>query len=239
MELPKVTILLPTHNDMPYIVHTVDSIINNTFYPFKLLIIESESTDGTARYCDWLKINYSNTISVIHTKKEGMVKAVNIGLNAIKEGVNTGFSAIKGGDVFLTHADVIFPKLYARNWLFEFVKLALIEDTGLVTSLFPTGGGISGPDYINNFIWVGTWACYIPRRTLDKIGIMDENYNPGMGDDIDYSWRVVNVGLQLRYTNFSIEHHRMKDYPNERIEGLKEKHADYFRKKLNLGEFKE
>ena len=73
----KVTILLLARNSLPYIIYTIDSILNHTKTVYNILIVESESTDGTGEYLDWLASS-NNNIEVLHTKKEGVIKAFNI-----------------------------------------------------------------------------------------------------------------------------------------------------------------
>jgi len=156
----QVTIIMIARNSIPYIVHAVDSIIENRTYPTKLLIIEADSDDGTAQYCDWLTKHYGQ-IEVIHAPKEGVIKAFNRGLNHVKE-----------GDVLLTHDDVLFPKLYRKDWLWELIQYKRFKDCGLITPF--NGGGVSGSNFIENFTWAGTWCTYIPRRTLDKLKYYEE-----------------------------------------------------------------
>lgn len=224
--LPKVTILMITHNSIPHIIYTIDSIINNTHYPCELLIVESESDDGTDKYCDWLTKHHNN-IKVLHTKKEGVIKSFNTGLKHIKE-----------GDVLLTHDDVIFPKLYRKEFLAEFVKFKnIFKDVGLITSL--NGGSISGPEYLKGLRWAGTWCTYIPRETLDKVGIFDEGFHPGNGEDIDFSFRVQKIGLKIHNMYFSVDHHRFTEHTSDDsmdVEKIKKKNALYFRKKHNIGD---
>jgi GT2 family glycosyltransferase len=219
-----VAIILPCHNSGKYIQIAIDALINRTQYPFKLILIESESTDGTAEVCDF----YADTnkdIIVYHTKKEGLVKAINYGIQMAED-----------LDVYLMQDDIIVPRLFERDWLAELVKASKEKDCGIVVTL--NAGGISGPDYINGLFWAGTWSTFIPRSTINKIGLFDENFSPGCGDDIDYSYRIYKDGLRLYMTDFWVEHHRKTEHFNQ-SEELKKEHAKLFRKKWKLGEFKD
>jgi len=69
----------------------------------------------------------------------------------------------------------------------------------------------------------------------------DENFNPGNGDDIDYTYRIVRAGLKLYEAPFWVDHHRIGEHPishSDDAEKLKQEHARYFRRKYKLGEFK-
>jgi len=69
----------------------------------------------------------------------------------------------------------------------------------------------------------------------------DENFNPGCGDDIDYSYRVLKAELKIYVADFWVDHHRMSAHTISKAddpiaaEKLKEEHAKYFRKKHNIG----
>lgn len=215
-----VNILIPVHNSGIYLFYTIEAILNNTKHPYKLILVESESTDGTDKICDMYSKKYPEHIEVYHTKKEGFVKAVNFGLSKCE------------GDVFLMQDDVIVPKLFERDWLGVMVKLSKEKvDCGLVTSL--NGYGVSGPDYLNGLKWVGTWSMFIPEKTREVVPFFDEGFNPGMGDDIDFSYSVFKKGLAVYVVDFSIEHHRKTEHFQQNNE-LSKQHGEYFKRKWGL-----
>lgn len=220
--MDEVTIILPCHNSGEHLFPAISSILQNTKYPFKLFLIESESTDKTADICDIYQQAFPDKIKVFHTKKEGLVKAINFGISQCDT------------DVYLTQDDVILPKLYQRDWLSELVK-AKGEGIGLISTI--AGGGISGEDYINGMRWIGTWSMYIPRETINKVGLFDEDLGPG--DDIDYCYRVYLLGLKIAIANFWVDHHRLTEHmvSNGDSEKLIKLMANKFRKKWSLGEY--
>jgi len=209
---------MPVYNSGVHLKPAIDSILKNTKYPFKLILVESESTDGTDKLCDQYSV--LDNVEVYHTKKEGITKAINYG---IKKAGNL--------DVYLTQDDVIIPKLYKRDWLSILVKLSKIKDCGAVTTI--VAGGVSGPSYIDGFLWAGTWSLFIPRKTIKRIGLFDENFSPGPGDDIDYSYRI-KKDKKIYIANFWVDHHRKTENFNDNLEFIKGKNAGYFRRKYNI-----
>jgi len=220
-----IAIILPCYNSGEHIKHAIKSIIDNTKYPYQLIIIESESTDGTDKVVDTWEKQFEQ-IKVFHTKKEGITKAINYGL---KYAVEENFEG-----VYLTQDDVIIPKLYGRDWLDILVHIGKLEECGIATTI--SAGGISGPSYLEGFHWTGTWSMYIPMKTINRIGILDENFSPGPGDDIDYSYRVYISGFKTHVANFWVDHHRMTENFNDDITEVIERNAKYFRKKFRLDE---
>jgi len=220
-----VAIILPVHNSKKHLPAAVESILKNTKYPYwKLYIVESASTDGTAEWCDEIEKKHPDRIIVIHEKeRRGITAAINVGIAHTSD-----------EDIYLTQDDVILPELYGRDWLDEFVAVCDNEgdDVGIITTI--RGGRKSGEDYIKGFHWFGTWSLYIPRETIAKVGVLDENFYPGPGDDIDYSYRVSKRGLRRLIINFWVDHHRRTEHMNDDIEFTKKKNAGYFRRKHEL-----
>jgi glycosyltransferase involved in cell wall biosynthesis len=223
MVVNPVAIIIPVHNSGRFLQIALDCIINRTRHPYKIILIESESTDGTAEICDSYANDYEN-IDCFHTRKEGLIKAINYGILMAKD-----------MDVYLTQDDVLHPRLFERDWLDEMAKLSKYPDCGAVVSI--NAGGISGKDYVEGMPWFGTWSVYIPRSTINKIGLLDENYSPGCGDDIDYTYRIFQAGLKVYQADFWVDHHRATQHFIE-SEELKTNHAKYFRQKFKIGEFK-
>lgn len=223
MDTKPVAIILPCYNSGEHIKFAIKSIVDNTQYPYLLILVVSKSDDDTEKWCDTWAEQYQH-INVIKCPREGITKALNIGIKAAAD-----------LDVYLTQDDVIMPKLYGRDWLEILVQVSKMDKCGTVTTI--RGGGISGPTYLDGFKWAGTWSLFIPRSTIDKIGLFDEEFSPGPGDDIDYSYRVCQADMSIYEANFWVDHHRMTENFNDDIP-KKAVNAKYFRKKFKLGEFK-
>jgi GT2 family glycosyltransferase len=214
-----IAIIMPVHNSGKWLDIALKHLYASTDYPFILYLIESESTDGTAECCDsWAE--FKSNIRVFHTKKEGLVKAFNFG---IKQAGDL--------DVYLTQDDVIHNKIYRADWL-EYMH-EISKEFGVVVT--KGGGGISGPDYIDGLMWFGTWSVLITRETINKVGLLDEEFGPG--DDIDYTYRCYKEGVKIGGIDVWFEHHRLSEHFCD-SEEKRQQMAIKFRKKWKLGEFK-
>ena len=224
---------IPIFNDLEKLKYAFYTFLNSTMIRDKIILLEAESTDGTAEFCDELA-NFYSFVEVIHTKNVGPLKAYNKLFQIAKE---------RKEDLFLTQTDVIFPRKYNIDWLIEMKRIAEErEDCGLVTCW--GGGGHSGPEFINGFFWVGAWCTYIPYRTIEKLGGYDKNIPLGWGVDIDYTYAVIQLGYNIYTIDYWVQH--MPDYVNahkhekvDNIVQLREDAMTYMRKKWKLGEFAE
>ena len=222
----KVAILIPNYNGIDKLPKTIESIINNVVYPhYRIIINDSSSDKRIDDYFDFLKKNYPNKITIMKTPMAGTTKAIN---QLIK-------STDNDEDVLLTQNDVIFPRCEtAPCFLSLFTVVAGLNDKiGCVAPI--NGGGISGENYVAGFPWVGTWCMYLKRETINKIGLFDENFNPGDGDDIDYSYRIFLEGLITYTIDYTIIHDWgvSEDHTAESQE-IKERNGRYFREKYRI-----
>ena len=221
----KVMVGCPSRNDLSCLQLMINSLFNSTRCIDKLVIIDGNSTDGSKEYCDYLA-KIDNRIEVYHLNTKTPLEAYNHLFDMAKE---------RKMDLLLTQTDVIFPKCFNRDWLEEMIKIAQIEQVGAVTCL--NGMGISGPDYIDGFNWLGGHCSYYPLRTLEQIGGFDKDFPNGYGVDIDHTYRISKSGLQIVRTNYWTDHHmgnsREHD-KDEKTEQMKRDSSLFFKKKWGL-----
>ena len=78
-----ISIIIPVYNVETYISNCIESILNQTFKDFELLLIDDGSIDESGRLCDNYKKKDSR-INVIHTKNQGVSKSRNLGIKKAK-----------------------------------------------------------------------------------------------------------------------------------------------------------
>ena len=114
---PLVSIILPVYNCEKYIRKTIDSVFNQTYSNFELLVIDDGSTDTT------LKIVQSfidNRIQVIQfDKNKGLIEVLNHGIKIAKG----KYIARLDGD------DICLPTRLEKqvNWLEKNQKTAVVQ----------------------------------------------------------------------------------------------------------------
>ena len=81
--MEKVDILLATYNGEKYIREQIDSILNQTFRDFELILVDDGSPDNCPQICDEYAKNDSR-VQVIHKANGGVSSARNTGLKIAK-----------------------------------------------------------------------------------------------------------------------------------------------------------
>ena len=107
--MPTISIIVPVYNVEKYLNSCVDSIMNQTYYDYELILVDDGSTDRSGLICDKYAKQYEN-VYVLHNSNKGAAASRNAGLNIAK-----------GRYVLFCDAD----DWYDTKVLDEFLKIAL------------------------------------------------------------------------------------------------------------------
>jgi len=101
--MPKISIIIPCYNQGQYVDEAVDSVLNQTFQDFEIIIINDGSTDS---FTNDKLYNYNKSkTTVIHTKNNGLAATRNLGV-----------SKSTGGFIqFLDADDILLPTKFQKQ----------------------------------------------------------------------------------------------------------------------------
>src|SRR4029453_8493898 len=227
--MPKVSVIIPTHNRAEFLRSAIASVLNQTFQDFEIVIIDDASKDHTQEVI----AHFNDTrIKVIHNQiSKGAAGARNIGLT------NTSGEYI----AFLDDDD---------EWLPEKLKIQICfldksspEVGGLYTYSFikekVSGRVLSTWNYeikdFSNENIVTTSSVLLRRECFEKCGLFDENMPTGSDYDMwiriseKFSFEVIRDAL----VNYYIHENRLSINYEKKISGLEilfEKHDNFFKK---------
>lgn len=88
-DIPQISIIMPVYNSKEYLLDTVQTILDQDFQAYEIILIDDGSTDGSSEICDKLQ-EKDKRIRVIHQKNGGICAARNAGLN-VAQGVYIAF----------------------------------------------------------------------------------------------------------------------------------------------------
>lgn len=89
LENKMISVIIPVYNVAPYLSRCIDSVLNQSYSCFEVIIVDDASTDGSGEICDYYKYA-DNRVSVFHVRHGGTSRARNIGLKHAK-GAFIGF----------------------------------------------------------------------------------------------------------------------------------------------------
>lgn len=79
--MPVISVIVPVYNVEKVLYHCIDSILNQSFVDFEILLVNDGSTDNSGRICD--KYAEKDTrVKVIHKQNGGVSSARNAGIEA-------------------------------------------------------------------------------------------------------------------------------------------------------------
>lgn len=74
-----ISVIIPVYNTEQYLVRCVESVLNQSFSDFELLLVDDGSTDGSGEICETYA-NQDSRIRFFHKKNGGVSSARNLGL---------------------------------------------------------------------------------------------------------------------------------------------------------------
>lgn len=185
----KVSIIMPVYNSAEYVRKAVESVVNQDFDDFELIMVDDGSTDGSAEVCDKLAEEY-NKIKVIHKENGGICSARNAALE-IAAGEYIGFC---------DNDDEYLPGLIRENYemakthdvdLMRYArKRILVRDDGKTSvsiAKIPEEKYVSkelfGENYAQARILDAVWSAFFRKEIIDKYCIrFDETFKYGAED---------------------------------------------------------
>lgn len=103
--MPNLTVLMPAYNAAPFIREAVDSVLNQTFRDFELLIVNDGSSDQTKEIIE----SYTDTrICLVNQENKGIAEALNSGLHRAQGEIIARFDA----------DDICFPERLEKQLSF-------------------------------------------------------------------------------------------------------------------------
>ena len=88
--MPKISVIMPVYNSELYLSETIESILNQTYKDFELILVDDGSKDSSGKICDDFAAK-DDRIVVVHQRNGGICNARNTGLK-IAKGEYIGFS---------------------------------------------------------------------------------------------------------------------------------------------------
>lgn len=132
------SIIVPVYNVNDYLIRCVESIENQEYVDYEVILVDDGSTDKSSETCDSLKKKYSNII-VIHKQNGGLSDARNEGIKAAKG----EYVLFVDGDDYIGEAALIeIEKVIRATNSPDIVCLELVKVFEGSTNIVKMGDGI-------------------------------------------------------------------------------------------------
>lgn len=196
MNWPRISIIVPSYNQGPYIEQTLRSVLDQNYPALELIVMDAESTDQTGE----ILARYQDHIAILERKRDrGQSHAINKGLERMT------------GDVwaYLNSDDLLAPGSLAR--IGELFRERSVNWIGAISSIFDDSGdrdrvAPEEPRQLREILtpWHRSvqhvFPCsnvsFMRREVYERISGFDESFHYSM--DMEYYTRALFNGFQLR-----------------------------------------
>ena len=182
---PKVSVIIPTYNRKDYIAEAIDSVLNQTYTNYEIIVVDDGSTDGTG---ELLRKRYGDKIRFFYKENGGCASARNYG---IREARGEYVVFLDSDDKYLPEKLADHGHILDADDRCDFVSSDIIYsgDRGqsVVKMIRPDDKGrLAYPLFI--FTFTSLCACMFRRVCFKKAG----NFNEAMryNEDTDFLLRV-------------------------------------------------
>jgi glycosyltransferase involved in cell wall biosynthesis len=202
--MPKVSVVIPTYNRTHFIIEAIQSVLDQTFQDFEIVVVDDGSTDNTKDVVDSFQ---DPRIKYIYQENRGVAAARNTGISA---SIGEYIAFLDSDDVLLKNALEKKVQVLDRypEVAFSYGKANVMDENGHLLRLSKKKQEYfcvrKGSEQIRKFLiiygnCIGGSGAMVRRRCLYEVGLFDSTFRHG-SEDFDL-W----VRLAKRYAVAYIE----------------------------------
>lgn len=189
--MPNVSVIIPAYNQGHYLSGAIQSVLDQTYQDFEIIVVDDGSTDNTAEVAK----SFSDTrVRYIYQKNGGLSAARNTG---IRNSTGSYVTFLDSDDLFFPkHLDTLATMLNEKSDIgFVAGQTIPIDNEGNYLSEVPKSNTRELGDQflLGNLLPVG--SMMVRRCWLDKVGPFDESLRAY--EDWELWLRLVRAGCQM------------------------------------------
>ncbi|MEW6169945.1 MAG: glycosyltransferase [Candidatus Omnitrophota bacterium] len=112
MVLTKISVIIPTYNRENYLREAIDSVLEQTYQDFEIIIVDDGSSDNTKDLVASYILRYKQKIRYFYQKNKGQSAAINIG---IRESNGEYIAFLDSDDIWLPQKIEKYLQLFEEN----------------------------------------------------------------------------------------------------------------------------
>lgn len=196
---PKVSVLICVYNGEKYISQALESIYNQTYQDFEVIIVDDGSTDGTSDIL--VEMKDSRTFIYRNAQNKGLTKSLNLGLKLCR---GRYIARMDADDISLPRRFEKQVEFLGKNSDYALVGSSyyqMSEDGKIVSLIKVLTGDSEIREGLKNQNWFGHGTVMIRRDCLSKLEGYDERYKLAQDYDlwirVAEKYKVDNIGEPL------------------------------------------
>lgn len=218
--MPKVSVIIPTYNCAKYLPEAVESVLNQTFQDFEIIIVNDGSTDNTKQIIEPYLKKHSDKIKYLYQENMGLAIARNV---AIKKSIGEYIAFLDADDVWLRHR-----LKETANILENMAQVGLVHaninwmsEEGKVLSFpYRNKARLSGFIFENIFLRkanISIPTILVRSKCFEKVGLFDEKL-ARLGCEDREMWLRISREYEIKYIDKILANYRIR--PNSMSRNL-------------------
>ncbi len=191
MEKPIVSVIIPVYNKREYINETINSVLNQDFGSFEIIVVDDGSTDDSSE--------------VVKSIKDPRLQIFSQSNSGVERSRNFGFSKSVGSFIVFLDADDLMSSNRLRKQIDLFNATKDLVLVGTWASIIDHSGNIIGsirPPTSNAALQLGhlfrnqfvSSSVMIKRSAFEKNGVFNETRGDRFAEDYDLWLRLAKKG---------------------------------------------
>lgn len=193
-----VSVIIPTYNYVEFICDSIESVINQTYKDFEIIVVDDGSTDNTSEVVK----KYKDKISYFYKENGGPSSARNYG---IKNAKGEFICFLDADDIFIPEKLELQVK-YMEDHKDDNIGLIYsdyycVSRRLKITDYYESIGFSSQKEavmYLLNYNYINTSTVMIPKACIEKKGFFNEKYR--YLEDYDL-WLRLGCNYKFGYIN--------------------------------------
>ncbi len=224
--MPQVSVIIPTYNRSVVLPMAIDSVLNQTYKDFEIIVVDDGSSDNTREVVAGYASRHAQ-IRYVWQENKKQAAARNFGIQLAKgeyiaflDSDDTWMSTKLGQQVVILNQEASVGMVYCNQ--------LLAVDNGDPGRLRYKQGWLSSgnvfKDLLRRRFYCSTQTVLVRRAVLDQVGFFDEHFANALEDweltlriayhcqvvcvDEPLVWRLENVNYPREYSLTRAENHR-------------------------------
>ena len=208
-----VSIITPVFNAFPFISQTIDSVLNQTYQHWELILVDDGSTDGSYKKIEPYLTD--SRIKYIHQANQGQGKARNTGIKASK---GDFIAFLDSDDLWVPEKlDLQISLLIEQDIDLVYSNAFIINSDGIRSDIVMKTGSLEGiqaeSDLLKNLIrgsiFVPILTVMLKRESIISLMGFDESPELRNAEDFDLWIRMASQGSKFLFEDRCLSYYRI------------------------------
>jgi glycosyltransferase involved in cell wall biosynthesis len=206
--MPKVSVIIPTYNMARFLPEAIESVFNQTFEDYEVIVLDDGSTDNTKDIVEEFNHQFWDKIRYIYQENSGLAIARNV---AIKHSTGEFIALLDADDKYYPNRlemGVNVLAAYSDVGLVHANDMAITEDGEEIEVVKRRNRLLSGYIFKELYTRKANISCptvLVRRECFNRVGVFDENLTRLGCEDremwlrIAHEYRILHIDKVLAY----------------------------------------